>query len=279
MPLIIGKSSTASDQIAVREWPLEIQLFEDADNMTAEDIFNRIKDSDIYHIHTPIVNRKATTVPVDIKSEKVVTKVAAAAQMVAELRDKDIGVVLHIDESSDFYIRGTIMLDAFMKLIEKYPNVYYLLENTTPFGYSSNGTFKVRSGFYDSPVKVCRYLRTYCSMSHFYTLLDTCHAVATCRSLQNVHDLTLDNYFKIYADTCGAIHMADVVGLGINPEIHGLAFTKDRIDAMREQVQMYRRYHYKCPIVLEIQEDNYMKPANFLDNRDMLEQLFKEKRQ
>ena len=142
-----------------------------------------------------------------------------------------------------------------------------LVENHRPmqvFTNSYNGSFKLINN-----------LNWYFGTRQFGTVLDTCHALSSIRTMERVAQgyscfkiPTLEDYYKENKDYIKLVHLANCVNLGILKEEHGTAFkTKEE---MYEVIKPYFTFDYTCPVVLEIQEDNYLKPVNLVSNCEML---------
>lgn len=173
------------------------------------------------------------------------------------------------------------LIKMFERSISEYPLLNYAIENVVLM--ADLNTFRIATNVYNECIPLVNVLNEYFGISYNYfgTVLDTCHAVSTIRTYNNilknypeVKVPTIDDYFAEYKDTAKLIHLADVVNLGLRKEEHGIVFNDKEV--MKQYVDLYKKHNYDCNIVLEIQESDYLISQNLLNNYKMLQSLMEE---
>lgn len=150
-------------------------------------------------------------------------------------------------------------------LLEAYPHVQYVIENTTPFRWLQHQSTQLSSGYFDSPVVFADYLRGVLSTERIGTCLDTCHAKISIDLMNAVCDrceaidmkFTMDRFFELYKPTCKLFHFAscDDGGYGAG---HATPYTDEKLGELQDEVRLYIDNKYDCPITLEINEKDLL---------------------
>lgn len=211
------------------------------------------------------------------------------AQKFAEKQNKIVKVVLHTE--ADWSREEVINIDLFKKIVKvlkeifvEFDKIDICIENVLPIRkINPDGTFILGAGYgFDNIYLVNRLKKSMPEYrDRFYTVLDTCHAEVARMTINNLNkyngDIVISNYtieefFKKNAQDCGLIHLSRTLGNGMGPRNHGQPFENDLEDKKncQEYMNLYEKYNYHCPIVLEVTETDYNKSDGFKTSREVL---------
>lgn len=285
--MILGKSIICEKELQSRidnNIPLEIQLYDDFDRYTVDDLWHRLEKMegiDIHHIHAPL--RKDIKICIDDIDIGIcgrdIKNTIELAGIISEKLQRKITVVIHLNDDSKHILNNPqkfkLIISLFENFINKYPRVDYAFENVTLFDEG-----KLFTNLYNESLSLVNELNDYFGnvRNYFGTVLDTCHAKTTVRMLEKLLQGTdlkyhnLEDYFRENKDVVKLIHLSDVKNLGLRREEHGIAF--ETVEDMKECVDLYKKFNYTCNIVLEIQEQDYIEAPNLMRNFQMVLDLF-----
>lgn len=281
---ILSKSNISNKQLNLRTKmvnKIELQILgEFLQGKTPRNIANELADYTPYveAIHCPLYPGWEFNLE-NIESEKVkknITDTCKLAQKIAERKMGRVYVVFHsgisVAETKSKRIWKDIT-SMFYDLVKDYPNVDFLIENLMPYKIDTKtNTFYFRNGSFHDAIEMVHQLGRMHGKERFGTTLDTAHAEVTCAFYKRILQeeiINIEQYFKDFRDTCKLIHLSDCIDIGLNG-LHGIAFTKEREFKMKEYIDLYHKYNYNCDIVLEVREDNYDNPINFINNYELI---------
>ncbi len=262
---------------------IEIQLFDEfLDDKFKYDIndFNY----PVTVVHCPILNGEGINLEDLLIPEKamLIQKSMKLANDFGIKQNKNILVVIHTSKSIEFIKREgdyEKVLDLIAGLLKQYPKTILAIENVTPIKFDSNNNPILCNGFYDDNVAWAKAINTIFP-NRAGTVLDVCHAGITKMQLQHIPQLfdlpnkgmfSLSNYFRINKDLCVLIHLASFEGCGYGKGKHGITFTEDTADKCNMVLFLYDNYGYKCPITLEIWENDYMVCDGYRQTKEIVD--------
>lgn len=212
------------------------------------------------------------------------------AQYCADIWKHRVLVVIHTSLSYfDFmeYELFRIRLEEELRhLFEQFPMTDLAIENVVPMEYKANREESPRlcNGTFTDVADIVRYLREHFG-ERVGSVLDICHAAMTekymhvllaasdflpCTKPPRYLDYSMEHYFQIHQEICSLIHLNDFTGNGYMRN-HGTPFQdQKKLDALME---LYTKYAYKCPLTLEIREDDYRDCKNYRRTKAMLEHI------
>lgn len=181
------------------------------------------------------------------------------------------------------------------RLVEECPDIVFTIENTTAHRFLQKGSTMLSSGYYDSPVKFVEYLqeRVPDGTKRVFSCLDICHAAITKRHMASVAEqikgalssFSLAEFFELYAPTLGLMHFAGFSGSGYEGS-HATPFVLDgfvcnesellhgsrgadeqNLSLLHEAIGLYRAHECSCPITLEINEPDVLRPRGYEASR------------
>lgn len=228
-----------------------------------------------------------------------------AAQMnkaCAELSKKKPLVILHNELHFDCMGKGDLIRVKTLveHVLADCPDIVLAIENTTAHRFLQHGSTKLSSGYYDSPVKFCEFLRENAegAKKRVFTCLDICHAKITEKHMGAVAatidgcscGFSLEEFFQLYALTLGLLHFAGYTGSGYGNG-HATPFVTDRtsegvkdelllgcdeedarnMDVLREAYKLYGDLDLACPITLEINEKDINDPQGYAASKRALD--------
>jgi hypothetical protein len=250
--------------------------------------------TDVFHMH----NVEVVHTPYDHSSQMMnmerifqhedlspIENVFRLAQYCAEYWKHRVLVVLHcsiaMTDFLEFEIFRKRLEQALAAYFEDYPQVDLVLENVVPMEYRRTAYPHPRlyNGiFLDTPL-IAGYLHERFG-NRIGTVLDTCHAMMTEKYMTALLkeadfeadlpeiDFSMEHYFRSNADLCRLIHFNDLTGNGFRKN-HGTGFTsQEKVDGI---LDLYRKYHYACPLTIEIREDDYRNCVNYRKTKGLIE--------
>lgn len=70
---------------------------------------------------------------------------------------------------------------------------------------------------------------------------------------------------------CMLIHLANVGDNGYGKNNHGIGFIQGKdLDLLYDIMKLYNKYEYNCPITIEVREEDYLNPINYLKTKENL---------
>ena len=90
-----------------------------------------------------------------------------------------------------------------------------------------------------------------------------------------IPEYTIEDYFQQNQKYCDLIHLAKKVGHGMTNETHGQPMSKEDKQLLTNYMNLYKKYDYSCPIVLEVKETDYLKCNGYRDTKELLEEVLK----
>lgn len=296
-PMILAKSSLEFEQLQNKMKHgadgVEVQLLGE---MATEDKIKPIErcfdnldsllDFPIYSIHTPLfkrpdginVNPNVDTFAIS-KYIDLFNNSCRLAQMVADKQKHNVKVVAHVSldmsRAIENYKTLTSIEHMVFSALKTFPNIELCIENIPPItGINKDGIAFIGSGYNFDNIILVKMLRENLKTDRIYTCLDTCHAEMTYRfmkDLKNHHcdkieyeQFSVKNCFKENKDYIGLIHLSKTVDHGVGKGYHGMPFTQKEDKALiKKYLDYYFENDYTCPIVLEVDENDYTKGDMF----------------
>lgn len=261
---------------------IEIHLDEDFINNPIPWDEQIIKDANIVAVHAPLLYGENDTNIEVFDNRKTLVKTCDFARMIADAQGHSVTVVCHLgtdpDAIKNFGVYENLVF--FMRdLADAYEQLVFVVENVTPFDSKTanlNGHIGFRKVDFDSSVRFVK------DVSHprVGTCLDTCHALMTIAlkkyvtpyiygEEREVECESLETFFKANKDVIKWVHLANTKSNGLGSD-HGLPFTENDLDDLKEIIDLYNKYGYNCPIVLEVRESDYKDAQNYLMTYNML---------
>lgn len=260
---------------------LEIQIINNIGFYSKEDIANILQNFDvkINVVHLKLLKNDATSLlnildDVPDFYERIHCGFSFA-QKLAEIQGmKSVGVVIHSDISNDkfeYLVNNYIFRERIEMLLTQYPNTHILIENVMLLRKDKDGCISGRSGCFFEPCNMAKRLNQEFKTDRFYTCLDICHALSSIRIANSIFKerYTLDDFFYHYADNIGLIHLSYCKEFGFDKD-HGLPYTLDEVEDLKEFLGLYYEHNYTCPITIEVYEDNYHDAQNYATTHRVL---------
>lgn len=218
---------------------------------------------------------------VDSEDFKLFDAVCYIAEYFGRHQNHEVLVVFH-SELDRFKMRG--IDDTWKKVINgvgcmlfKYPHIRICLENITPI-IAAKFPIHLSNNFKFDNVEMVKELRKQLNTDRVGTVLDTCHADISKIFMNAIYDIMcdreqenydLEEYFRENKEVIELIHLSKTVGYGYGKGKHGqpfsLACAGDE-DKVRERIDLYNKFGYKCPITLEVAETNYQISDGFTNS-------------
>jgi len=283
---IMIKSGLSEKNFIVRkklnENNIEIQLLKEfySNEISLMEYFNMIVNSelDISIIHTPLVDGEDVEIDdfYDKVKKDIFFKTCELANMVGIKFNKNIIVIVHcamnfnqdITNLNKIKLIDNVLLDGF----NKYPNISIAIENIIPLVNNYKGAYG-RNGFLnDNCMYVNYFIEKYGFEDKIGTVLDTCHALITIKLLEYCKmSITLDKFFEWNNNNVMLIHLANVGDNGYGKNNHGIGFIQGKdLELLNDIMNLYNKYEYNCPITIEVREDDYLNPINYLKTKENL---------
>lgn len=237
-----------------------------------------------YVIHAPLEKKERGLSDIEVlctSALPVLEYCFQICQMFAETQRRNIILVVHSNmnlerlKSLKLYREIEIVLHI---LFERYKNVILGIENVSPFNFS-DGRLILNNNHFTDNVELVKKLKRDIGTDRIGSVFDTCHSMITQKYITPFYfyfsnqglsrpDFSISKYMELYKDTCILIHLASMEGNGYSKG-HGTPF-KEEDKKLIEFVDSYKKFRYKCPITLEVREDDYFNPINYLSEREAL---------
>lgn len=283
---ILMKSGLSEKNFIVRknlnENNIELQLLKEfySNKKALIEYFNMIVNSqlDISIIHTPLVDGEAVEIDdfYDKIKKDIFFKTCELANMVGLKFNKNIMVIVHcaMNFNQDIINLNKIKIidDVLVNALNKYHNISIAIENIIPLVNSYKGAYG-RNGFLnDNCLYVNYFIDKYGFNDKIGTVLDTCHALITIKLLEYCKiSLTLDKFFEWNNKNVMLVHLANVGDNGYGKNNHGIGFIEGKdLKLLYDIVSLYNKYEYNCPITIEVREENYLNPLNYIKTKENL---------
>lgn len=304
-PTIYAKASLSHEQIDVKNRigcdGIEIQLLNElvADRekhiyRNTEDAFNlsEFANENIKVVHCPLLSGVGDVLLemfVDTQDIELLDRVCYIANYYGTEQHKTI-VVIH---SESYYSTVSDLGDTWERikntinyLLYFYPNIEIVIENVSPIrGIGKGGNMHLSNNFGFDNIEMIRRLRDELHTDRVGTCLDTCHAMLTDKYISALYrevadrepeDYSMKKFFEENKEYCKLIHLADIKGSGYGKGRHGVSFEDNpqSIERLKEIINLYKVYDYKCPITLEVEETDYLTCEGFANTKDMVLRLW-----
>lgn len=302
-PQIVAKSACTHENIKVKELigcdGIEIQLLNDFyEYPTIEPYVDIIaKHEKVIAIHAPIIATgdnylNSNNVEYMFQySIHLLNNLCFLAQRCATKLEHNISVILHIEHSYAELVYLNLYDDIkryIYSILLACPNISILFENVTPISHIDTELIRTTNNFLFDNVCFVHQLITddTCGISNrLGTVLDLCHAemsIEFCNILAKnfgneiyIPEYTIEDYFQQNQKCCDLIHLAKKVGHGMTNETHGQPMSKEDKQLLTNYMNLYKKYDYSCPIVLEVKETDYLKCNGYHSTKDVLEEVLK----
>lgn len=265
---------------------IELQLlpsFEDNSFKTIDVIplINKI-NIPITVIHTPLPDNGYEIQDIFPRNKVfVLDKICHLASDIAEYQNNKIIIVLHLTCSMKFLLQSTELLknitDYFYKAQKMYPLISFGIENMSPVKAGKGKIQKIcEGGFLFDTVLLVDYLKSK-GIYNCGTVLDICHAKNTINFFNIMEKMGLESpiksiseFFDENKNTINLIHLSDSEDLGFRRNTHGMPFGEHNIEYLKEIMNLYTKYNYKCPITIEVFEEDYLISENYKKTKSLL---------
>ena len=290
---IYCKSGITKEQIEARRSldknGVELQLlydFIESPKSTEEYIQYIGKDIEsIKVIHVPLKSGEELLEIQMLSEEKyqnILNRVCALAQAIATKNKEKVLVVIHnswdVDEYNTQRNIYNLILKYLSKLLELYPEVKIGIENVIPF--MPKGVMRFRGGSLPSYIDVIRKLRDDLGTDRIGSVLDTCHAMVTIKTLRAICECSglevnigIEDFYKENKGVCFLVHLCDVEGLGYMKSQHGTPFNSDNVQTLDLFMRMHKKYVPDTDITLEVLEPDYTNCENYKSSKKELDKM------
>ena len=240
-------------------------------------------------VHAPLLKKDDIRLE-SVEHRKILLSTCKFAQRIAECKGYDIIVVIHLGMNPQIMKEVGIYdeVKTFMNiLLGTYPNLEFAIENVIRLNKTIDGqSLTFRSVDFTAAPTFAKDINN----KRVGTCLDTCHAMmdTVLMGLVANHigdeykrfkveevERGLDAFFEANRGVVKLIHLAKINKHGCGDD-HGLYFSDDDEQLMREIIGLYRKYQYICPITIEVKEDDYYDAKNFQQTRKVLLKVLSE---
>lgn len=284
------KSSLNKEQLNHRNELLtdgiELQLLKDfVDNpLSNSEYIEQLGDniSKIFAIHIPLDKDKEYS---DLQTlnnpsqRNILERACSLAQQISVINNRETLVVLHNSYSLEELNEDDTLFESissfFYYLLITYPSIKIGIENVIPLLHRR---LLFRNGCLPSYTSVVKELRANLHTDRIGSVLDTCHALTTFRTLELIYEheyypipISMEDFFKLNEGVCFLVHLADVKGLGLQNNTHGISFSDDTTSDLMELMDLYTKYIPGTPITIEVIENDYTDCINYSKTRNLVE--------
>ena len=207
------------------------------------------------------------------------------ADFMGKIQKRKVGVVIHNTASAHEYQCAPALWESVVNILSKtqdiYKNVYFLIENVTPFSSCiglSNGTLSKDLGWIVKQLQN-QYINAWIN-------LDLCHNQMTYQFFKKQYDeteigklsdadldkFTLEYWFRNYGYLIKNVHIAKCIGDGVIKGHHGAPLDKSDI-AMLDKLKTLSNVYAEDDILwtIEVQDDDYVAIPNQLSTLRLLQ--------
>lgn len=252
----------------------------------------------VFSVHSPLLSYCGSNVEVQLEMlitpsyRELFKKICQTADLYGKLQNKQVWIVIHtglsaktFDNENQDLIKDIIFV--LKETIKEFSCVGFAIENVTPIkNIDSEGNFTTSNNFTFDNVKLVRILRKELGKEKVCTVLDTCHAEISVKFANTIgkwidnykiREYTLDDYFRENQDVIGFIHMSKTVLNGCGNKRHGQPFkdTPEDKQIVHNYMELYKKYNYSCPIVLEVAETDHNISDGFKESLKVLKEEIK----
>lgn len=230
-----------------------------------------VADAPIVAVHVPLIEGE-NDLNVEVQENRqVLAKTCGFAMRIAHAQHHPVTVVCHLGTSPKLLkqLGAYENLIFFMRdLANTYEQLEFAIENMIPIENGAKKKIGFRQIDFDSAPEFVRDI----NHPRIGTCLDVCHAMMMLRFVQNtanyieMEDFNGDNmlrfgleaFFDTNKDTIKWMHLSNTKKHGFKDD-HGMPFTNsdEDLEILQHILWLYKKYNYKCPMVLEVKEDNY----------------------
>ena len=239
-------------------------------------------------VHAPLLEKDDVRLEI-VAHRKVILSTCKFAQRIAECKGYNIIVVIHLgmhpNVMQDIGIYEEVK--TFMKiLLDTYPNLEFAIENVIRLNKTVDGkSLTFRAVDFTAAPTFAKQMNN----PRVGTCLDTCHAMMDIKLMSTVENMLceeahrfnikekvegIEGFFNANKDTAKLIHLARISNHGCGQD-HGLPFSENDKEQLKEIISLYRKYQYTCPITIEVKEDDYHNAVNFQMTRELLLDVLK----
>lgn len=208
-------------------------------------------------------------------------KICTLAQEISKINNQDTLIVIHnrwnladLNFHEETYRKIKQCLD---KALKENPNIKISIENVIPFLIGSKN---FTNGCLPDYVEVVKDLRKNLDTDRIGTVIDTCHAWVTMHFYKIIEEsenigleLKMEDYFKANEGICFLLHLCDVSTFGYKKNAHGVTFTEESKDKLKEVINLHAMYTESAAITIEVLEDDYTNCKNYLQTRKMIDTI------
>lgn len=267
---------------------IEIQLLEDF-VYSDKDVSQYLQDikpyiKNIRAIHVPLKKGEELLElqMLDNKEKQnLFYKICTLAQEISKINNQDTLIVIHnrwnladLNFHEETYQKIKQCLD---KALKENPNIKISIENVIPFLI---GIKNFTNGCLPDYVEVVKDLRKNLDTDRIGTVIDTCHAWVTMHFYKIIEEsenvglkLKMEDYFKANEGICFLLHLCDVSTFGYKKNAHGVTFTEESKDKLKEVINLHAMYTESAAITIEVLEDDYTNCKNYLQTRKMIDTI------
>lgn len=223
------------------------------------------------------------------KDISILENVFSLAQYCSGIWNHRVIIVIHSCLAMYDFMQYELLQERMIKelglLFDKYPQVDIAIENTILLEFGKAGTFVPRlcNGIYQDTSELVRWMRGY-FQDRVGSVLDTCHAMMTEKYLKLLlemaeierifahsilENINMEHYFQMNQGICKLIHFNNFRGNGYR-ENHGTSF--EHLEEVKEILTLYEKYQYRCPLTLEIREEDYSDCRNYRKTKKLIEE-------
>jgi sugar phosphate isomerase/epimerase len=274
---IFGKSKLNNDIYdKIKKGADAIELHLDDDFLNSKDYWDEeiIDKVDIRVVHAPLTKTNNTDIE-EIASREIMVRTCSFAQRIATVQKHPVIVVCHLATSHKLLKKLGVYEGVvfFMRdLINMFPNIEIAIENVIRFKSDRDDYIGFQNVSFEDAVVLVSDI----AHERVGTCLDTCHAMVDIGLINYVTGYLrktgeinnaemvggLDAFFESYKETVKLVHLSNAQSHGLYND-HGMPFTKNDDSKLSKILSLYKKYHYGCPITIEVQELDYSNARYF----------------
>ena len=222
------------------------------------------------------------------KDISVLRNVFALAQYCGQLWKHRVVVVIHscmaMYDFQQFELLQESIVDGLKRLFNQCDMVDLAIENTVLLELGRAKQFRPRlcNGIYSDTCELVEWLRGYFG-ERVGSVLDICHARMTEKYLKLLleaadvgqifsedvlKNINMEYFFDVNQRICKLIHFNNMQGNGYVKN-HGVSFKN--LYEVNKLLELYEKYQYRCPLTLEIREDDYLNCVNYKRTKKLIE--------
>ena len=279
-----------NDRISKGAKITEIQLLDEFQNNKDIDL-SMINNVDINAVHMPLVEGEDYNIET-AEGLETFKKVCELSSKIGDIKGHDIIVVVHtatsLTQMKKFGIDSKV-IGVIKDEIEKYSNIQIAIENNVHYNYSTKkGKFYQFDTLYieNNELKLSNVeLAKAVNHERCGVCFDTCHAIMSEYYWDYMNQMfegymedvcdgrrLFDIMFAESAQMLKLIHLAYTEKHGYD-NYHGLPFTEDSFEFLKHISDLYNNYNAKCPVTIEVYEDDLNNALNYLTTLEQIKKL------